>query len=752
LVPGDIIILQEGEKIPADSRVIESQGLALDEAALTGESEPVHKSPDKIESENIAVSDQRNMLFKGTTVLSGHGRAVVVKTGLNTEIGRITKEVSTIDTEIPLRSDMRHLSIMIAISVSVIIAAIFIFGLASGIDTKEMLKVAISLAVSIVPEGLPVVLTVVLATGVWRMAKRNALVKRLQAVEALGQAKIIAVDKTGTITKNEMTAVSFITLSGIYDISGSGYVPEGNISKDNSNVDPRSHLELELGGKISAFCSNARLSYHADSKQWKISGDPTEGALLVFSHKIGYERANLIKEAPLLFEEPFSYVSKYHLSVNQVNDKAFLSLSGAPEVVLKMSSKVLNRDGSETTFGDEEKIYFLKQIDELSERGYRVIALAYRHAGREVRIDSETTSNMTFLGLVKMIDAIRPEVKEAVRRSKNAGMRVVMITGDNPKTAVSIALEIGIDNANVVTTGDQIDTMSEAEFFTKLSNTGVFARVTPAHKLKIIQGFRAKNEIIAMTGDGVNDAPSLVAADLGVAMGKIGTDVAKEASDIVSAIEEGRNIYKSIKRVVIYLLSTSIGEVLVIGGALAAGWPVPILPVQIIWLNLVTDSFLDIGLAMEPKSKNLSSRSFAKKEKQLVNSQLIFRSVYLAIPMAIASLVIFAVYLSIDSSKAFTATLTVLAAMQWFNAWNCRSMEKSIFSSKFFKNKFLISATLITVSLQLLAIYWGPLQQVLRTVPLNFTDWVGIIAISLIIVIAEEVRKTASYFLRKANI
>ncbi len=750
VMPGDIIVLQEGEKIPADARIIFSNTLKVDEASLTGESEPVTKTNIVLTTDNFGVADQKNMVFKGTHILSGNGTAVVVATGLATEIGKIAQKISAIDTEIPLKTNIRYLTRVIIVTVAVISTSLIVLGVLSGKSLKEMFTTAVALSVSIIPEGLPIVMTLVLATGVRRMSKRNVLVKRLQAVEALGQTKIIAVDKTGTLTRNEMVIQRVYVDGKYFNITGSGYEPKGEATFDGKIIDPLNHPELLLSGKIAAFCANARLSFLEETSTWKVAGDPTEAAMLVLSKKIGFRHDALEQEAPKIFELPFDYQRKYHATIRAVDGKNFLTIVGAPEKVLELCKNIWHKDGIETL--DEEKKKELEAVFyKLAQNGFRVVAYAINQdTGRSV--DGNAMPPFTFVGFFGMNDALRPEVKEAMQRVRVADMRVVMITGDHRLTAQAIAKEADIwrEGDNVLT-GEEIDKMSDDELAEKLAHTSVFARVTPDHKLRIIEVYRKRGEIVAMTGDGVNDAPSLVAADLGVAMGKIGTEVAKEASDIVllddnfasivSAAEEGRGIYKTIKKVILYLFSTSMGEVLVIAGALVLGYPLPLLAAQIIWLNFVTDGFLDVALAMEPKEKGLMQGKFERPKKWIVDGLMAKRMFLMALPMAIGTLYLFKGYFETDLAKALTISLTTLAVFQWFNAWNCRSESKSIFQMNPFSNKFLVGATGIVIFLQLAALHTPFLQKILHTTPLSFSEWLIIIPIAGSIVLVEEIRK-----------
>src|SRR3989344_4246140 len=760
IVSGDIISLQEGEKVPADARIISANTLEIDEASLTGESEPVTKTDTVLSTGNLPVADQKNMLFKGTHVLSGSGVAVVVATGLATEIGKIALKIATVDTEIPLKTNIRYLSRVIIIMVSIISASLIILGVLSGEPILKMFTIAVALSVSVIPAGLPIVMTLVLATGVRRMSTRNVLVKRLQAVEALGQTKVIAVDKTGTLTRNEMLIQRVYVDDKIFDITGSGYEPKGEAIFDGKIIDPVNHPELLFSGRIAAFCASARLSFLEEAKIWKIAGDPTEAAMLVFSEKIGFHHDSLERETPKIFESPFDYRKKYHATIRKVDGKNFLTVVGAPEDVLNLCKKSWHKDGTETL--DEEKKKELEAIfHKFARNGFRVVAYAINQDTEEI-IDQTSVPPLTFVGFFGMNDALRGEVKEAVQSVRAAGMRVVMITGDHRLTAQAIAKEADIwREGDRVLTGEEIDAMSEAELMANLVSVTVFARVTPDHKLRIIGAYRKLGEIVAMTGDGVNDAPSLVAADLGVAMGKIGTEVAKEASDvvllddnfasIVSAAEEGRGIYKTIKKVILYLFSTSMGEVLVIAGALVLEYPLPILAAQIIWLNFVTDGFLDVALAMEPKEKGLMQGKFERPKKWIVDGLMAQRMFLMALPMAIGTLYLFQKYFSAgggsslggetDLTKALTISLTTLAVFQWFNAWNCRSESKSIFQMNPFSNKFLVGATGIVILLQLFALYTPFLQKILHTTPLSLSEWLTIIPIAGSIILVEEIRK-----------
>ncbi|KKU60297.1 MAG: Cation-transporting P-type ATPase, HAD superfamily, subfamily IC [Parcubacteria group bacterium GW2011_GWA2_47_12] len=753
VVAGDIVLLQEGEKVPADARLCDTHSLRIDESMLTGESLPLQKKTEPIGEDDLPVQDMRNMVFKGTSVVGGFGKAVVTATGLDTEIGKISQKVASLSEDLPLKKNVDLLSGVIIKAVLAISLIILALGLFRGESLNHMFATVVSLAVSVIPEGLPIVITLVLATGVWRMSKKNVLVKKLQAVEGLGQANIIAVDKTGTLTKNEMMLSKVYIGGHMYDVTGSGYEPEGDIMLNGESIDPLNHDDLLLAGRIAFFCSNANTMYVEETKQWKISGDPTEAALGVFAKKIGFK--DFEKETEKIFELPFDYTNKYHLTIHEFEDKNFLTLVGAPEKVLHLSEFSMT-DGVASPLSADAKKRLESVFERLSAQGYRVLAFAANFsAGKSAGI--ENLPPLTFLGFFAIRDPLRQEAKEAVSQARKAGIRVIMITGDHKITAITIAREAGIaDGPDEVITGAELDSLSQSELEERFAKVNVFVRVTPEQKLKIIEIFKRRGEVVAMTGDGVNDAPSLAAADLGVSMGKIGTEVAKEASDlvllddnfgnIISAVEEGRSIYKTIKKVILYLFSTSIGEVLTIAGSIALGLPLPVLPAQIIWLNFVTDGFLDVSLAMEPKEEGLLDGNFKKPHKYILDKLSVWRMVFMGIIIAAGTILVFSQYLDQGMAKALTVSMTTLAVFQWFNAWNCKNEKVSVFMLNPLKNLYLIGATMLIISLQIFAVYNPFMQRYLHTVPLELADWFYIVAVASSILFLEEFRKLIRRF------
>jgi len=758
LVPGDVIMLDIGQKIPADARILSAHNLKLNESLLTGESEPNQKVAEPVQlkggKKEYALLDEKNIVFRGTHVVAGDGRALVVATGTRTAIGKISLQISSIDTEIPLKGNIRRLAqvlIGIALGISVIL---FISGvLWFGKTPLEMFKLVVALSVSFIPEGLPVALTLTLVSGVWRMARRNALVKKLQAVEALGQAKVIAVDKTGTVTRNELAVQKVLVGEKEFSVTGSGYEPVGSFFFEGQPVIPAETPELLLAGKAAVFTANARVSFDQQEKLWRVFGDPTEAALLVLGRKTGFNQDEWEMQHPLLEEMPFDFRYKYRAVVRPDDSKRKkLFVMGAPEAILKLSRSVVFGSGlraKKMMRQDRERIE--EGIRRFSKEGLRVLAFGFS-AHVPGKLGLSTMPPLAFGGLLGMKDVLRPEVQEAMRQARRAGIRVVMITGDHALTAKAIGQEAGIyREGDAVLTGSEIDRMSADELAERVGSTSVFARVSPEHKLHIIQAFRKRGEIIAMTGDGVNDAPSLVAADLGVAMGRVGTEVAKEAADIVllddnfgsivDAIEEGRSIFHTIRKVLRYLFSTNIGEVLVISAALFLGMPLPLLAVQIIWLNFVTDGFLVSALALEPRESGLLDERRSKTKNHLVDGSLLGHSFASGLVMALGALWLFQRFFPEGVMRGQTIVLTVLALYQWFLALSVRSERRYVVRTNPFSNPYLVGALCIVVALQMMAVYFPPLQHILKTEALGFVDWIGIALVASSLLLFEELKK-----------
>lgn len=760
IVPGDIIILREGDKIPADARIIEAKNLELDESTLTGESNSIYKNNLTLKKEDLQISDQKNMLYKSTYVLGGQGIAVVTETGINTIIGKIASSIEKIDAEMPLKKNIEKFSKTVIMAVFLISIVLFVIGILFGNNTKDMLAMVVAITISAIPEGLPVVVTLILATGVWRMSKQNALVKRLQAVEALGQADVIAVDKTGTITINQMMVSMLYTNEKMFTISGNGYTPNGKIFLDGKRIDIKDYEEITLSAKIASLTSSAIVSYDKENSEWqRISGDPTEASLSVFAQKTAFDKKSYEDIHKRINETPFSSQIKYHSSTNISDDKHILSVAGAPEIILEKAKNIWI-DGEIKIISKQDKINIHSMMKKLSSKGLRILVLATNFDTPKT-LTENTLPELCFVGFVGISDSIRVEAINAVLQAKQLGVRIVMITGDHKDTAESIARMAGIfKNGDEIITGEELDKMTSKELSSRLSKVTVFARVSPEHKMKIIEAYKHRGEIIAMTGDGVNDALSLASADLGVAMGKSGTEVAKESADIVllddnlgsivSAIEEGRNIYKSIKKVVSYLFSTGIGEILVVATAILLMIPLPFTASQIIWLNMVTDGFLVIALAMEPKEKNTTLNN-KKPKKNIIDKDMFWRMVLFAITMTIGTIIIFVIYLPDGLIKASTMAVTTAAIFQWFNAWNNKSDRFSIFSKNWLDNKYLTISTLLVILLQIFAVYNPFMQKILHTTALSLSEWLIIICVSFSVVIIDEIRKSTIKTNKKSN-
>lgn len=632
LVPGDIVILAEGDRIPADGRLVQSYNMQIDESALTGESVPVEKSTDKIKSDqSVAVGDRTNMAFMGTAVTFGRGEMVVSTTGLKTELGTIAAMLLQVEQGItPLQRRLNKLGQTLAIGAGVIVALVFLAGISRGIPVQDMFLTAISLAVAAVPEGLPALITISLSLGASRMVRRHALIRRLPAVETLGSVTIICSDKTGTLTKNEMTATR-IALPGYDDvvITGIGYIPEGKFRVQDKTVDLRVNMPLRRFVAAITLSTNAYLQQGEREGSLSVVGDTTEGALLVAAQKVGWNRQNLEKEMPRVGEYPFGSDRKAMTTIHEiVSDESkslfaktrYISITkGAPDQLLDWATHETLPDGSQA-LSDERRKNWRDQIDQMAKNGLRVLGIAYRPLDAVPEdITPEIERDLHLLGLVGILDPARPEAREAVKTARAAGIRSVMITGDHALTAEAIARDLGIlQDGQKAVTGAQLDKMTDAQILEAFNTTAAFARVSPEHKLRIVRALQTQNHIVAMTGDGVNDAPALKQADIGVAMGITGTDVSKGAAEmvltddnfasIVAAVEEGRVIYDNIRKFIKYLLSSNVGEILVMFIALLAGLKIPLLAIQILWINLVTDGLPAIAMGFEPAEEGVMKR------------------------------------------------------------------------------------------------------------------------------------------------
>jgi Ca2+-transporting ATPase len=736
IVPGDILILETGEKVPADARLIDTTNLETQEAALTGESVPVKKGAIALRS-TTPVADRKNMVFNGTVITKGRGKAVVVATGMSTEIGKIAKMIKEAQPEpTPLQKKLKHLSQFLGIAVIAIALIVFGAGMLYGNEMFAMFLAAVALAVAAIPEGLPAVVTVSLAMGVKKMARRNALVRKLPSVETLGACTVICSDKTGTLTHNEMTVKKIYANDEIVDVSGSGYNPEGRFTKN-----PDRFKQLLLAGVLN---NNSSLNKENDS--WHVVGDPTEAALIVSAKKAGLDASSLTDKCKRIEELEFTSERKRMTTVNKVGQKHYAFTKGAPEVVLKLCNRA-QINGKTIRLSKKDKDKILEVNEQFAGNALRVLGFAYKEVSGKVS-RKEIEENMVFLGLQGMIDPPRPEVKDAITKCRTAGIKVIMVTGDHKATATAIAKQIGLTGKAM--TGEELDHIQDLE--DHVEDIAVFARVNPSHKIKIIEALKKKEHIVAMTGDGVNDAPALKKADLGIAMGITGTDVSKEASDmiladdnfasIVNAVEEGRNIFDNIKKFVEYLLSSNMGEVLTIFIGILLKMPLPLMAIQILWINLVTDGAPALALSAEPPEPGLMKRKPRKVEEKIVNKKRGIMIFLIGIIMMLGTLDIFQWYnTEVNLAYAQTIAFTTLMMYQMFNVINMRAEDYSIFSLGLFSNKWLLGAIALSVLLQIGVVHLPFMNPIFGTTALTLFDWALAAAIGASVLVFGEIVK-----------
>jgi Ca2+-transporting ATPase len=733
LVPGDVILLRTGDRIPADARLLEAINLQIDEAALTGESVPVEKHNQPVEKLDLPLGDRKNMVYAGTAATYGRGRAVVVAIGMNTEFGKIAQMLQTVETgKTPLQQNLDKVGAILARAALVVVALIVVLGLLRGQPFIDMLIFGIALAVAVVPEALPAVVTISLAIGVQKMVKRNALIRRLHAVETLGSTSVICSDKTGTLTKDEMTIRRLYCTDQIFNISGAGYTPEGEFStEDGQQIAPTPGIVQLLSA--ATLASDTRLVQAAEGN-WDIVGDPTEGALIVAAAKAGLKKDILEAQTPRMAEIPFSSETKRMTTLHQTDGKLTAYAKGAPEVILEGCDSVLTAQGIRA-LDETGREHILAQAQTFATEALRVLGIA----SKPDAVLETAEKGMTFLGLVGLIDPPRPEAKAAIALCAEAGIRPVMITGDHPITAQAVAQELGlIQQGGGVVTGVELDAMSDEQLFNEVEKISVYARVSPVHKLRVVTAWQAHGHIAAMTGDGVNDAPALKKADIGVAMGITGTDVTKEASDmtltddnfasIVAAVEEGRGVFGNIKKYLMYLLSSNIGEIGLMAGAALLGLPLPLTAVQILYVNLATDGLPALALSVDPPEKDLMKRKPRDPRKGIFTRPVVALMTVGGIWSTIVNLGLFNWALNSGRSleQAMTMTFVSLVLIQFFKAYNFRSDRLSLLN-KPFANKWLNLAVIWEIGLLLFIIYLPFLQDPFGTYSLPLTDW-GIVA------------------------
>jgi Ca2+-transporting ATPase len=752
LVPGDVVLLAEGDRVPADLRLFYARNLSADEAALTGESVPVSKEIEPIAEPDLPPADQYGMAFSGTFITRGSGRGVVVGTGEATEIGRIARLMKEAPRAVsaPLIRKVAQFTKALLIAILCLAALNLVLGVILGYPWVYSFLASVSLAVAAIPEGLPAILTIALAAGARAMVKRNALIRRLPAVETLGSTTVICSDKTGTLTKGEMTVLQVYAGERDYEVTGAGYEPSGEFLRDSSEIDPARDSVLYETLTAGLLCNNATLEKAEDS--YKILGDPTEGALVVSAAKAG-----LTKGIKRLDEIPFESEHQLMATLHHDQERNVIYVKGSPEMVLKLCQKQLV-DGKAVPL---EAKTVLAKADEMAKQALRVLALAYKDAGQDKKaLKREDLNELVFLGLQGMLDPPREEAVEAVAKCKSAGIRVVMATGDHAQTAEAIARQLGIGENGRVITGEELSRMTDGELFKAVDKTYVYARVSPAHKFRIVTQLQKRGQVVAVTGDGVNDAPALKTADLGIAMGIKGTEVAKEAADmvlvddnfasIVAAVEEGRHVYENIRKVILYTLPTNGGQALLIMGAIAmaAFMPLfaarlPLEPVQILWINLYDAIVLALPLLWEPREKGLLARP-PRDPKEPIANALFFRKVGLvSLVMAASGFVVFYHYgmpavsgATVDKqllTQAQTAVLVNIMLVHIFYLLTARSLALSAFKMNPFSNKMVLYGICITIVLQLFLVYSPPYTGInfLRTAPFPAEWWPFIILLAL---------------------
>ena len=763
LVPGDIILLDAGDYIPADVRILDSFNLKIEEASLTGESVPVKKECSAIEGEP-PLAERHNLGFMSTVVTYGRGKAVAVGTAMKTEIGKIAEMIQTVEEDItPLQKKLAEFGKSLGVACLAVCAIIFAMGLWKGYqdgaltfnEIQMMLMTSISLAVAAIPEGLPAVVTIVLALGMQRMAKKNSIMKKLHAVETLGSISVICSDKTGTLTQNQMTVVKVFTPGKMFEVSGEGYNPVGQFTRNKAAVDVTSEKDLALLLSGSILCNDAQLKASDDDNSWSIIGDPTEGALVVAGYKGGYTQPQLTEQFPRLQEIPFDSSRKMMTTLHQIDGQLRTFTKGAPDVLLNCCTAIAE-GGSIRPLTAEDTAAIQAANKDMASHALRVLAVAYRNFDTNPAMTnpSDIENELVFVGLLGMIDPPRMEVKDAVELCKGAGIRPVMITGDHPDTAFAIAEQLGIaTNVNQVRTGKELDAMSPADLKQAVESSSVFARVSPEHKVAIVETLRSNKHIVAMTGDGVNDAPALKKADIGVAMGITGTDVTKETADmvisddnfatIVSAVEEGRVIYTNIKKFVYFLLSCNISEILVIFFAMLLGWPIPLLPIQLLWVNLVTDAFPALALGVEKKEPNVMHLKPRDPASSLMDGHLKTMISVQSLAIALTVLGSFQYALSAyngDLAVARTFAFITLITTQLACAFVARSEYYSAFTLGLFTNKYLNAGVGLSFVLLLLSVE-GPLHVIFKTIEPGLHEWPFLVVAAVIPFLVTEFAK-----------
>jgi len=757
LVPGDLIQIEAGDHVPTDARLVYATALRTQEAALTGESAPVDKTAQSLPDETVTLADRANMLFLGTDVIAGKGRALVVATGRSTELGRIATLIQEAKREsTPLQRRLEQFGYLLLYLTSGIVLVVFVLGLLRGEPLLEMFLTAVSLAVAAIPEGLPAIVTLTLAMGVTRMVKRHALIRRLPAVETLGSTTVICTDKTGTLTKNEMTVTRLYLDGHTYEVTGEGYRPVGEI-REASGVRGEAETVLRELLTAGALCNGATLTEKDGVAT--IVGDPTEGALLVAAAKRAVHKAQLEQDHPLLGEIPFDAERKLMTMVRRTEGAPVAYVKGAPDLLTERCTRRATLDGRIEPLDEPSRRHILAANSAFAHQALRVLGIARRpliDTPTEFRAD-EIERDLIFVGLAAMKDPLRPEAKAAVRACREAGIRTVMITGDHKETAVAIAREGGILVASdQALSGAELGQLTDPELTARVEKIAVYARVSAEHKLRIVKAWKRCGAVVAMTGDGVNDAPAIKEADIGVAMGLTGTDVTKEAADMVvtddnfasiaAAVQEGRAIFDNIRKSIHYLLSCNISEVLVMLFAALAGFPLPLLPVQILWINLVTDGFPALALAIDPAERNIMHRPPRHPQAPILSRDRVLEMSGQGLVMALLATAVFAYCLygmeqSVEQARSLAFTVLVIA--QLFHAFNCRSARDSILTLGFHTNPALLWAVVGSAALQAFIILTPWTRDLMKVTAFDGVHWLLAIGVGGVTLLAVECWKAA---------
>lgn len=739
LVPGDVIIVHAGDKISADARLLDAQDCEINESSLTGESEPVAKQNHVLRDGNVGIGDRTNMMFTGTVMTKGKAVGVVTAIGHETEIGKIATLIKeTKDEATPLQQKLASFSKKISIAVVIIAILIFVFGYVTNQDLAEMFTVSVAVAVSAIPEGLAVAVTIILAVGMQRILKRKALVRKLVAAETLGSTDVICTDKTGTLTQGNMQVTDFISWETDFDV------------EDHHGSSEKTVREMAHAFRLGMLCNDAVIDNPDDDiNDWRISGNLTERALLLAGSQIGLHRERLNKEAPRIDTEPFTSTIKYMATLHREAHGHMLYVKGAPEIVLAMCDQVLI-DGKSVPYDDEKRKKFERKFTNLSKHGLRIIALVQKHTTNAKTIEQAGLTNMTFVGYIGIKDPLRAEAKATVAKCKQAGITTVMITGDHKLTAQAIAKELGLEfKPENVMEGFELDALSEHELNRRVQDIKVYARVTPQHKLRIVSAWQYNGKVVAMTGDGINDSPAIKAADIGVALGS-GTDVAKETADmvilddnfstIVAAVEEGRGIFDNIKKTVLYLLSDSFAEVVLIIGAIIVGLPIPLTATQILWLNIVKDSFPSLAMTQEPKEPEIMNERPRGRKAEILDKEVRWLVVTISTVTGIVNLgrFYFVYMLTNDLEVARTVAFLGLALDSLFYMFSIRSMRQMLWTKGLFSNPWLIGSFFVGIVLQVIAIYTPFLQPLIHTTSLSWHYWVFSIPLSFVVIVIIE--------------